>query len=394
MKFFGPSTAALLDVWKVWFPSGALGIVTVAPLLIGIAAAVRDPPSWREFLEGSIAVVAVTAMITFLLAILSGPWSLIGPSSILFPLLLWLGYRCQPVFAAAAVFTVAAAIVWTTINEIGRYGDPTETIAIRVLAAQVLMLGTTIATLALAALFAERRKHEAAIAERDTQIALAGKTALVGTYVFDLNSGRVQVSAGYAAIYGLPEGTEEYGRDEWEARVHPDDLARLDALRSEAFAERRSEHKAEYRILRPGGEVRWIDSRAFVSYDGDGRAQRMVGVNIDVTDRKRSEEHQDLLVAELDHRVKNVLATVAAVARDTSEHSSSKGDFIETLDRRIQSMADAHALLSRSRWQGVSLADLVRHELAPYATAGNTVVEGPYVGLTAAATQTMAMVTA
>jgi integral membrane sensor domain MASE1 len=201
MKFFGPSTAAFLDVWKVWFPSGALGVVTVAPLLIGIAAAVRDAPSWREFLEGSVAVAVVTVMITFLLAILSGPWSMIGPSSILFPLLLWLGYRCRPVFAAAAVFTVAAAVVWTTINEIGRYGDPTETIAIRVLAAQVLLLGTTIATLALAALFAERRKYEATIAERDAQLALAGKTALVGTYVFDLNSGKVQVSAGYVAIW-------------------------------------------------------------------------------------------------------------------------------------------------------------------------------------------------
>ena len=243
--------------------------------------------------------------------------------------------------------------------------------------------GRAVSMLGITQDITERKEAELALAERDAQLALAGKTALVGTYVFDLNSGRVQISAGYTAIYGLPEGTEEYGRDEWEARVHPEDLRRLNALRGEAFAERRSEHKTEYRILRPGGEVRWIDSRAFVSYDGDGRAQRMVGVNIDVTDRKRSEEHQDLLVAELDHRVKNVLATVAAVARDTSERSALTVDFIETLDRRIRSMADAHALLSRSRWQGVSLAELVGQELAPYATPGNTMVEGPYVGLPA-----------
>ena len=67
------------------------------------------------------------------------------------------------------------------------------------------MLRAPSAALALAALFAERRKYEATIAERDAQLALAGKTALVGTYVFDLNSGKVQVSAGYVAIYGLPE---------------------------------------------------------------------------------------------------------------------------------------------------------------------------------------------
>ena len=226
MKLFGPSTAELLDVWKVWFPSGALGVVTVAPLLIGVAAAVRDAPSWRELLEGTLAVVVLTAVIGFLLAVLSGPWSLIAPSAFYFPLLLWLVSRCHPVFAAAAVFTIAGAIVWTTTHDIGRYGDPTQPIAIRVLAAQVVMLSTTLAALALAALFAERRKHEATIAERDAQLALAGKTALVGTYALNVNTGRAQISAGYAAIHGLPEGTEEYGRDEWMARVHPDDRAR------------------------------------------------------------------------------------------------------------------------------------------------------------------------
>src|SRR5262245_30505131 len=71
MKLFGPSTAAFLDVWEVWFASDALGIITVAPLLIGIAATVRDVPSWRQFLEGTVAVVVVTAMIGVLVALLS-----------------------------------------------------------------------------------------------------------------------------------------------------------------------------------------------------------------------------------------------------------------------------------------------------------------------------------
>ena len=388
MEIFGPSTAAFLDVWKVWFASDALGVVTVAPLLIGIASAVRDRPSWRDFLEGTLAVVVLTAVIGLLLAVLSGPWSLIAPSAFYFPLLLWLVSRCHPVFAAAAVFTIAGAIVWTTTHDIGRYGDPTQPIAIRVLAAQIVLLSTALAALALAALFAERRKHEATIAERDAQLALAGKTALVGTYVLNVNTGRAEFSAGYAAIHGLPGDAEEGWRDEWMARVHPDDRARLDALRNKTFAERRSEHRSEYRILRPDGVFRWIEGRAYVSYDDDGRAQRMVGVNIDVTERKRSEEHQAQLVAELDHRVKNVLATVAAVAKHTSEHNGALADF----DRRIQSMADTHALLSKSHWQSVSLNDLVRHELAPYVTAENTVAEGPHVELTATATQTMAMV--
>lgn len=60
MTFFGPASASFQDVWEVWFASDALGTITVAPLLIGIAAAARDPPPWRELLGGTFAVVVVT----------------------------------------------------------------------------------------------------------------------------------------------------------------------------------------------------------------------------------------------------------------------------------------------------------------------------------------------
>ena len=70
-----------------------------------------------------------------------------------------------------------------------------------------------------------------------------------------------------------------------------------------------------------GGDMRWIEARCFVSYRSDGSPQRVVGVNIDVTERKRAEDHQRMLIAELDHRVKNVLATVSAVAACTLDAS-------------------------------------------------------------------------
>jgi PAS domain S-box-containing protein len=238
----------------------------------------------------------------------------------------------------------------------------------------------------------QRKNAELALAERDALLALAGKTARVGSYVKDLETGKMQVSPGYAAIHGLPEGTSETTVKDWRARVHPDDLGWLDAGRDHVVAKRRPEHNAEYRIIGSDGSVRWIEARALISYGDDGRARRTVGINIDVTGRKRGEEQQRLLIAELDHRVKNVLANVAVVARRTSERRSSTSDFIEVLDHRLQSMAEAHSLLSRSRWQGVSLADLVDQELAPFATSGNTMVEGPRVDLSVAATQAMAMV--
>ncbi len=111
-----------------------------------------------------------------------------------------------------------------------------------------------------------------------------------------------------------------------------------------------------------------------------------------MTERKHAEERQDLLIAELDHRVKNVLARVAVVAMQTREGSTSMSEFVKALDGRIQSMAAAHSLLSQSRWHGVGLADLVRDQLAPYATAANAKISGPNIMLSAAATQAVAMV--
>ena len=86
-----------------------------------------------------------------------------------------------------------------------------------------------------------------------------------------------------------------------------------------------------------------------------GACVRLKGLTRDVTELKRAEEHQNLLVAELDHRVKNALACVSAIAQRSREGTPTMDEFLEVLDGRINSMANAHALLSRGRWQGVSL---------------------------------------
>ena len=202
----------------------------------------------------------------------------------------------------------------------------------------------------------------------------------------------MQISAGYAAIHGLPEGTTEIARSECLAGVHRDDIGRVEQARSEAFRERRREYNVEYRIIRPGGELRWVETRCFISYNGEGQPQRVVGVSIDITERKRVEEQQRTLLAELDHRVKNALATVSAVVSHTGQESRSVADFVAALDGRIRSMATTHELLSSRGWHGVSLTELVRRELAPYATRNNTEIGGPEVTLGAEAGQVVSMV--
>jgi two-component sensor histidine kinase len=125
----------------------------------------------------------------------------------------------------------------------------------------------------------------------------------------------------------------------------------------------------------------------------DRRDQRRTAAFVrDMAAARKAEEYQNLLIAELDHRVKNVLARVVAVVQSTRDGSHSTTELVEKLEGRIHSMADAHALLSRGGWQGVGLVDVVRQELAPYAEAGNTSVDGPDVVMTPEATQVVAMV--
>ena len=237
------------------------------------------------------------------------------------------------------------------------------------------------------------RKHaEARLAERNAQLDLAGKIARIGSFAYDADSEIMRISDGYAALHGFPEGTTEIARSKCLDGVHPDDIGSVEQSRNEAFHECRREYKGEYRIIRPGGELRWVETRFFVSYSGRGNPHQVVGVSIDITERKRVEEQQRTLLAELDHRVKNALATVSAVVSHTQQESRSVADFAVALDGRIRSMAATHELLSSHRWQGVSLEELVRRELAPYATYANTEINGPGILLKPEAGQAMAMV--
>ena len=112
----------------------------------------------------------------------------------------------------------------------------------------------------------------------------------------------------------------------------------------------------------------------------------------DITDRRRTEEREKMLMAELDHRVKNVLARVDMVAMSSRNGSSSIDEFTRSLKGRIQSMAAAHALLSQKGWRGVGLEALVHNQLAPYAADANIAIHGTDVTLTAAAIQAMGIV--
>jgi PAS domain S-box-containing protein len=212
----------------------------------------------------------------------------------------------------------------------------------------------------------------------------------VTAFDWDVRTGLSQCSTNSARILGL-DPTQPFIATRFLAHVHPGDREKFKAL-VRGISPQNPSYAFTFRFVRPDGREMWLEETSSAEFDAAGRFVRLKGLTRDITARKRAEERQDLLIAELDHRVKNVLARVAVVAMYTRQGSSSMDQFVKTLDGRIQAMATAHSLLSQSRWHGVGLTDLVRHQLAPYATDANMTTGGPDVVLPAAATQAVAMV--
>mgnify|MGYP003694492693 CR=1 FL=1 len=238
----------------------------------------------------------------------------------------------------------------------------------------------------------ERKRAEEALGERNAQFELAQKAARVGCYTYDISAQTMRFSRASAASEDVSDSILEVTADQWRARVHRDDFERLRTQHIRAFKERRREIVDEFRFVRPGGEVRWKEVRSLIAYDHAGRAERMTGVFIDITDRRKAEDQKNLLIAELDHRVKNVLACVAAVAQRSRECSSSADGFLEVLNGRINSLANTHALLSRSHWEGSTSASSYAASLPFAQTTRPRSSKARWSGLPPEATQPLAMV--
>jgi len=99
----------------------------------------------------------------------------------------------------------------------------------------------------------------------------------------------------------------------------------------------------------------------------DGGREGLILLSIeDITDRKRGAAHQEMLIGEMNHRVKNVLATVQAVMTQTLRQSVSLGDFTKAFEGRLHALAQAHNLLANEEWVGADIGQLVNLTLAPY----------------------------
>ena len=180
-----------------------------------------------------------------------------------------------------------------------------------------------------------------------------------------------------------------------EKRVHPDDVERVHAAFTAALDPAASKPLAiDYRIRRGHGEIRWVENHGLAYFDGAGPERQVVGfvgTVQDITERKEREEKEHLLMREINHRAKNMLSVVDAIAHQTAARSPE--DFIACFSERIQALSANQDLLVRNEWKGVDIVDLVRAQLAHFAdlVGSRIAVRGPKLRLKPASAQAVGL---
>ena len=220
---------------------------------------------------------------------------------------------------------------------------------------------------------------------------LALNAADLGDFEWDIETDSMRLSLRVQQTLGweVADRNGDQGRGLF-ALIDPDDLERV---RETVLADltQRGRFVVENRVNRPNdGRQIWAQCAGVLVTGPDGGSPKVIGVIQDITARKAAEEEREALVAELDHRVKNVLASVQSMAAQTARKAPSMDGFLKTFSGRLKSMASAHQLLTATRWRGAGMHNIAAAELGGLAP-GQTRWEGPDVALTPRATNAMSL---
>ena len=224
----------------------------------------------------------------------------------------------------------------------------------------------------------ERKRTERQLRDAVARTSLALAAGQMGTFEQDLGTNECTWSDQVYAIHGLDRATFQPTISSFRALVHPEDQATFDACRERAL--RDGFFETELRVRHRDGRYIWVHSRGLIRYSGTGEATALFGVVSDITERKQAERNQQLLIGELNHRVRNTLATVQAIASQTLRRAKSPSDFVPSFSGRIQALSRAHTLLTKTAWQGTELDTLIREQLL-LGGADRITCSGPPVSL-------------
>jgi PAS domain S-box-containing protein len=238
----------------------------------------------------------------------------------------------------------------------------------------------------------DRKRAEQDLQASRTRLQLALDAARLGWFQYDPARRSGSGDARFREIFGF--ATEEVSLDTMMARLHPDDVEKVKGSLAEHTDPVNLRPAVVELRIRRNGEVRWVELHGEAYFEGAGserRAVSLIGTAQDITERKRHEEQTQLLMREVNHRAKNMLSVVDAIAHQTAARNPE--DFIARFSERIQALSANQDLLVRNEWNGVDVADLVRAQLAHFADliGSRILVRGPQMRLKAASAQAVGL---
>ena len=210
-----------------------------------------------------------------------------------------------------------------------------------------------------------QQEAEATLRVSDERNRLAIAANNLGTWDYDMATGRHLWSPEFRELWGLPADAPadpvllrplveardwEHIRSIWTAAAAGDGRIEL-----------------EYQIRRHrDGERRWVQFRGQMFFGEHGEPVRAICIMLDTSERRKAEERQRLLLNELNHRVKNTLATVQAIVSQTLRTTPDSDEAFERVQARLMALSNTHNLLNATSWEGALLVDILNAELGPY----------------------------
>jgi PAS domain S-box-containing protein len=368
--WFHGTAVSFPNIWLHWVASDALGTLTVAPLVIGLASLMRNVPSQRETIESALAIAVVCVLCAFLVFLPQVPWTFELATISLCPLFVWIAARLPPGITTAATFICAITIVATTTFTIGIFGEPSLSFDQRIRSAQASILAISFGALVLTALFSERRLQGIALLDREARLQEALKAGGVMAFEWDLAADQVRHSRNALPILGFGSKDVVSG-SEMLGQVHPDDRPQVTACVQGVNPDKPS-YSVTFRHQRGDGDSEvWLEQVATAQFDADGLLTRIRGLTTDITQRKRFEQEisraqkqaeradhaKSIFLAAASHDLRQPLQTLRLLhgaleqqhlKGEGQEIMAGIGHSIDTMSSMLSSLLDINRLESGS----------------------------------------------
>ena len=226
----------------------------------------------------------------------------------------------------------------------------------------------------------EAHAAQAALQDREEQLRLATEAAEIGLWDVDVLTDTLFWPPRVKAMFGISSDVA-VSLDDFYAGLHPDDRVPVSAAFAAACDPQvRAVYDVEYRAVgKEDAVVRWVEAKGRGVFDDQGRCVRVIGTAVDISVRKAVDEHLRLMVNELNHRVKNSLATVQGIVTQTLRRGQVPDSVREALTGRLIALARAHDVLTEGLWSGADLRGIAEQAAAPYSALGVSPfhIEGP-----------------